>query len=104
MHGNRSRKHFAKQVYQGVLTQKIVEQFTHLLKKSSSQMLNEYITDRLQTALTIEKEKEIEKQPELVDTALDDANKDKKVLVVTTEEELEGAAIAISESLASILR
>jgi len=83
-------KHFAKQVYQGVLTQKIVEQFTHLLKKSSSQMLNEYITDRLQTALTIEKEKDVEKQPELVDVTLEDANKDKKALVVTTEEELEG--------------
>lgn len=82
-------KHFAKQVYQGVLTQKIVDQFTYLLKKSSSQMLNEYITDRLQSALTIEKEKEVEKQTEIEESVIEDS-KDKKALIVTTEEELEG--------------
>lgn len=78
-------KYFAKQVYQGTLTQKIVEQFMYLLKKSSSQMLSEYITDRLQSALTIEKEVEKREQEETIEDT-----KDKKALIVTTEEELEG--------------
>ncbi|RZK17311.1 MAG: restriction endonuclease, partial [Flavobacterium sp.] len=44
-------KHFASQVYQGKLTEKILVQFTELVKRSSNQVLNDAITDRLKSAL-----------------------------------------------------
>lgn len=47
-------KHFAGQVYPGKLTEKILVQFTELVKRSSNQVLNDAITDRLKTALVNE--------------------------------------------------
>jgi hypothetical protein len=47
-------KHFAGQVYPGKLTEKILTQFTELVKRSSNQVLNDAITDRLKTALVNE--------------------------------------------------
>lgn len=47
-------KHFAGQVYPGKLTEKILNQFTELVKRSSNQVLNDAITDRLKTALVTE--------------------------------------------------
>ncbi|HTN22218.1 MAG TPA: type I restriction endonuclease [Pelobium sp.] len=44
-------KHFASQVYGGKLTEKILAQFTELVKRSSNQVLNDAITNRLKTAL-----------------------------------------------------
>src|SRR6476659_4623388 len=49
-------KHFANQVYQGKLTEKILNQFTELVKRSSNQVLNDAITNRLKTALGKEEE------------------------------------------------
>jgi hypothetical protein len=48
-------KHFANQVYDGKLTEKILLQFTELVKRSSNQVLNDAITNRLKTALDTEK-------------------------------------------------
>jgi hypothetical protein len=47
-------KHFANQVYDGKLTEKILLQFTELVKRSSNQVLNDAITNRLKTALDTE--------------------------------------------------
>lgn len=73
-------KHFTKQVYPSIITQKILEQFTILVKKSFSQYKNDLITDRLQTALN--NESAIQQVDEKIVTVVE--NK-----VVTTQEELD---------------
>ena len=45
---------FAKQVAPGKLTEKVMEQFSPLVKKSASQLLNDIINDRLKSALATE--------------------------------------------------
>jgi hypothetical protein len=52
-------KLFTKQVYSGMITQKVLEQFTGLLKKSMGQYVSELITDRLKSALSREAEMNI---------------------------------------------
>jgi predicted type IV restriction endonuclease len=44
-------RHLSKQIYQGVLTAKVIEQFTGLTKKSIQQYINDLITERLKSAL-----------------------------------------------------
>lgn len=77
-------KHFAKQVYPGMVTAKVLEQFTQLLKKSYGQYINDFINDRLKSALT--KEAETQKQ-EAAQAAQTEAKVAEKV--ETTAEELE---------------
>jgi len=84
-------KFFAKQVYPSVVTQKVLDQFTNLTKKSIQQHISDLITDRLKTALV--KEDEAVKEQEVIqavaaETAAAEASK-----VVTTEEEVEGFMI-----------
>lgn len=52
-------RHFAKQIYQGVLTAKIMDQFNELTKKSIQQYINDLITERLKSALKKETRNEI---------------------------------------------
>jgi hypothetical protein len=81
-------KHFAKQVYPSVITAKVLEQFTNLLKKSIQHHISDLITDRLKTALSKEDE-EAKKQDAVLNEQLKvDENK-----VVTTQEELEAFMI-----------
>lgn len=83
-------KLFAKQIYRGMLTAKIVEQFGALTKKSIQQYINDLITERLKSAL--EKENEVEKtsgEKEVVPTNTDE----KETRIDTTEEEKEGYMI-----------
>jgi hypothetical protein len=49
-------KYFAKQIYQGMLTAKMMEQFSGLTKKSIQQYINDLITERLKSALKAENE------------------------------------------------
>ncbi|GEM52646.1 hypothetical protein EB1_24360 [Empedobacter brevis NBRC 14943 = ATCC 43319] len=84
-------KHFAKQIYPSIITQKVLDQFTILVKNSFNQHFSEIVTNRLQTALnkeTTNQEVEIE----------DDV--DSKVF--TTQIELDGFSIvkAISTAVA----
>lgn len=51
-------KHYAKQIYSGTLTAKLMEQFTILTKKSIQQFINDLITERLKSALKKENEDE----------------------------------------------
>lgn len=81
-------KHFAKKVYPGVITAKVLEQFTNLTKKSVSQHISDLITERLKTALT--KEDEAAKEQDAIDYAEKLKNDSK---VETTDEELEGFMI-----------
>lgn len=83
-------RHFAKQIYQGVLTAKLMEQFSGLTKKSIQQYINDLITERLKSALKKENddEQKIEsKEPSNVTVD----SKDTKI--ETTEEEREGFMI-----------
>jgi len=81
-------KHFARQVYPSVITARVLEQFTNLTKKSIQQHISDLITERLKTAL--KKEDENIKEQESIQA---EQEKQDKVKVVTTEEELEGFMI-----------
>lgn len=87
-------KYFAKQVYDGVITAKLLEQFTHLTKKSISTYINDLISERLKSALKTEvdtEQKEIDKSQET--TQIDDKEDSK---IITTEEEIESYLIVKS--------
>jgi hypothetical protein len=81
-------KHFAKKVYPGVITAKVLEQFTNLTKKSISQHISDLITERLKTALN--KEDEVAKEQDIIDSA-EKLKQESKV--ETTDDELEGFMI-----------
>lgn len=78
-------KYFAKGVYDGTLTAKMVEYFSGLVKKSISQTITEQITDRLKIALTQEEQEVIASHSEVAPTV-----EKQEPTVVTTAEELEG--------------
>lgn len=75
---------FACKVYSGRITEKVVGQFTKLVERSAKQLINDMITDRLNTALKKEKEAE---QKEAAQIAAEEEDDSKKI--ITTEEELE---------------
>lgn len=81
-------KYFAKQVYDGMITPKLLEQFTSLTKKSINGYINDLISERLKSALKTEEGIEIGDNIEKNDTiAIEQTDKDDKI--VTTEEEIE---------------
>ena len=82
---------FAKQVYSGLITAKILDQFTQLTRKSYAQVINDIITERFKAALNKENEaaKELKE-----DIAVQDENLDPQI--VTTVEEIEGFYIVRS--------
>ena len=87
-------KFFAKQVYDGVITAKLLEQFTKLTKKSISTYINDLISERLKSALkteTVEEQKAAEEQEAENIASINDDNK-----IVTTEEEIESYLIVKS--------
>ena len=87
-------RYFAKQVYDGVITAKILDQFTSLTKKSISTYINDLISERLKSALKTETDVENkENQEDSIEReeALQDDNK-----IVTTEEEIESYMIVKS--------
>lgn len=83
-------RHFAKQIYQGMLTSKIMEQFSGLTKKSIQQYINDLITERLKSALKKENESE---QSSLEKDVVIVSAEDKEPKIETTEEEKEGFMI-----------
>ena len=78
------------QVYSGVITAKLLDQFTNLVKKSIQQYINDLITERLKSALTKESETVVTAEPEkeVANTATATETK-----VETTEEEIEAFLI-----------
>ncbi|MDR6569262.1 hypothetical protein SAMN05660461_6162 [Chitinophaga ginsengisegetis] len=83
-------KLFSKQIYRGMLTSKIVEQFGALIKKSIQQYINDLITERLKSALKKENDTEqSDPEKELVATNTEE----KGSVIETTEEEKEGYMI-----------
>lgn len=84
-------KHFASQVYPGKLTEKILTQFTELVKRSSNQVLNDAITDRLKTALGKEEANSNQSEGKVTAEPVMAENN-----IVTTDEEIEGFFIVKS--------
>ncbi|MGQ3132375.1 MAG: type I restriction endonuclease [Flavobacteriales bacterium] len=76
-------KHFARQVYPGMITQKVLDQFTNLTRKSISHYISDLITERLKSALTKESENNAA-EPEVTAEVSESISK-----IVTTAEELE---------------
>lgn len=74
-------KHFTKQVYPSVITQKIFDQFSILTKKAIHQYTSELITDRLKSALTKE---ETKSEPKETETENPSTPK-----IITTSDEME---------------
>lgn len=79
-------RHFAKQVVPGMITAKVLDQFTALLKKTSSLYITDLITERLKTALTKESEASEE-------VAAEEKQATAEEKVITTQEELEAFMI-----------
>jgi hypothetical protein len=78
-------KFFVYKVYTGKATERIINQWTEIVKVSCQQFLSDLITDRLKTALDKEKETQPKIEPE-----------SKKTLLETTGEELDGYYIVKS--------
>ncbi|HOD61495.1 MAG TPA: type I restriction endonuclease [Bacilli bacterium] len=81
-------KYFIYKVYSGKATERIISQFSEIVKISCQQFLSDLITERLKTALDKEKETE----PKIIDQT-------KESVIETTEEETESYYI-----IKSILR
>lgn len=79
-------KMFSKQVYDGIITPKLLEQFTALVKKSISSLISDTISLRLKSALKTETEQLSPK----VETENTEDEKSKEKSVETTTEEIEG--------------
>lgn len=80
---------FAARVYDGVLTQKVREQFTTLTAKALRHYLNDQVNERLKSALTGAPVPVAITAPTPAQTPAD-LGDDKDKLVVTTEQETEG--------------
>jgi hypothetical protein len=87
-------KHFAKQVYDGMITPKVAEQFTSLLKRTISLYFSELIQERFKIALNQEKQNEANAANDVNAIEPISVNNDKTV--ETTVEELEGFFIVRS--------
>lgn len=82
-------KLFARQIYRGMLTSKVVEQFSVLTKKSIQQYVNDLITERLTSAL--KKESDVDQTAAEKELAI--SVEEKGSLIETTDEEMEGYLI-----------
>lgn len=89
---------FTKQVYSGVVTDKIVFQFSDLLRKSMHLMLSEMISDRLKSALNQEEQaaKKQAAEEAATTTTVELETVGKERLVETTPEEMEAFYIVKS--------
>ena len=87
-------KFFTSQVYSGVKTQNVIEQFTDLTKKALRRFLNDRINERLQSAIQ-EIDRPAEPIQDLPAEPITEAEEEVEILekkreIVTTEEEIEG--------------
>jgi len=90
-------KMLTKRVYYGVVTQKVLDQFTELVKRSFLGHINDEMSNRLKIAINTTEsigQKNSSSNTETYQDTTNDADKDIKV--VTTEEEMEGFYIVKS--------
>jgi len=93
---------FTRRVYDGPITQRVRDQFTPLVRKATSQFLNDQVNDRLKTALGSSTYSASPSEPEaLTSQPPAESDLDRDTEIETTLEELEGyqivKAIACSE-------
>jgi predicted type IV restriction endonuclease len=84
-------KFFVSQVYTGKATEKVMNQFTEIVKRSLNQFVSDIISDRLKSALEKENVKDQEQVKQIEEQAKEEENK-----IFTTEEEMEGFFIVKS--------
>lgn len=84
-------KLLTKRVYEGMMYQNVIDQFTPLVKRSISSYINDIINDRLKGALVQEENKNETCESSSVGEQKPESNKDEKV--ITTDEELESFRI-----------
>jgi hypothetical protein len=77
---------FANKAYNGRLTANVMDEFTEIVNKAFIQIISEKVSDRLNSALN----KEVEKQK------VEEVEEEPKSKVETTEEELEAFAIVVA--------
>ncbi|MCS4251004.1 type I restriction endonuclease [Pseudomonas sp. BIGb0164] len=84
-------KFFASRVYEGVITQKVREQFFELTRKALAQFLNDQINDRLKSAMSGAIQPTMASIPVANSTNADAQDRDESEdKILTTLEELEG--------------
>ncbi len=83
-------KVFASRVYDGVITQKVREQFQELTRKAIGQFLNDQINDRLKSAMSGVLQPTLSSLPVSGASASQIEERDEADRVLTTLEELEG--------------
>ena len=76
---------FAKPVYNGVLTAKMIDYFSELVKKSFATHINDILNERLQNAISKDEEEEEKTEEPVSSESQTDAPQ-----IITTEEEMEG--------------
>lgn len=85
---------FASRVYEGIITQKVREQFAQLTRKAASQFLSDQINERLKSAITGNAQPILVTQAQVGQTSIDaQSEPEEKDRVVTTAEEIEGYTI-----------
>lgn len=77
-------KFLTKQVYSGMITKGIVEEFRPMIQRAFQQFTNDYVNDRLKSAITPDVPSVTEKPAEAEET------EDQGVKIVTTDEEMQG--------------
>jgi hypothetical protein len=81
-------KYFVSRVYDGKATEKVMVQFTDIVKKTVDQTFNDIVSDRLMNAINQTKQKQAEQESSVIES---DENK-----IVTTEQEVESFFIVKS--------
>lgn len=84
-------RYFLGQIYDGMRTQRVIDEFRGIVKRSFAQFINERINERLKTALDTEEAAQAQEESpgpeEAPDTGGGDGDDSR---IVTTEEEMEG--------------
>ncbi|ERH50966.1 type I restriction endonuclease [Ectopseudomonas toyotomiensis] len=85
---------FASRVYEGIITQKVRDQFAQLTRKAASQFLSDQINERLKSAITGNSQPILVAQAQAEQpTAKPQDEIEEKDRIVTTAEEIEGYTI-----------
>lgn len=87
---------FAKKIYSGTITAKVLDLFTALTKKSYQQHISDLINDRLKTALIKDGEEMSNRAGRGEPSSSSEEIKEEKNKIITTEEEIEGFLIVKS--------
>lgn len=80
-------------VYDGVKTQKIIEDFTPIVKRAISQYINDSMNTKIKAALNNQDESDDSNIDDVPETAKDTKTENKEHKIITTIEELESYAI-----------